>query len=74
MEPKRSIAPCKGCDKRNVTESYNCHDHCEEYAEFKAFSAARSEDNLRRSSAWAYDFGKFHYRFPYDPRSVRQRR
>lgn len=29
-----NIAPCKDCNNRKVTDTYNCHSNCTEYKKF----------------------------------------
>lgn len=44
---------CKGCNDRNVTPLYNCHDHCAKYKEFQALcEKARRNEMAQRSLAF----------------------
>lgn len=36
MNSHSSTNPCHNCPNRNVTLTYNCHDHCPLHAAFKA--------------------------------------
>jgi len=52
--------PCYQCPDRRVTEDYNCHSHCERYANYKdglkAINHARYEESesptSHKSGAW----------------------
>lgn len=41
---------CKVCTERNVTLTYNCHDHCPKYKAFQAMcERARMKERTQRS-------------------------
>lgn len=33
----RTSSPCQYCEKRKITDDYNCHSHCAEYNEYRAY-------------------------------------
>lgn len=51
----RSTGCCEGCEKRKVTESYNCHTHCEEYKQMQEAYAADKAARNKYYEARNYD-------------------
>lgn len=45
---KEVKAPCKGCEKRKVTEEYNCHMDCEKYLALQAYRAEMMADRAKK--------------------------
>lgn len=39
----REMPPCKDCAERCVTATFNCHDHCERFKEYKAMREKENE-------------------------------
>lgn len=41
---------CKNCDERNVSLTYNCHDHCPKYKAFRALCEKARRNEIRQRS------------------------
>lgn len=49
-------APCKDCPDRDVTDTYNCHMHCEKYINFQAEKTAYNEKQATTSKINYIDY------------------
>lgn len=47
-------SPCKDCEKRLVTEDYNCHSHCEAYIQFA--KSCRKMNQKIQKERWIYGY------------------
>lgn len=41
---------CKNCHERNVSLTYNCHDHCPKYKAFQALCEKARRNEIRQRS------------------------